>query len=74
MKEAICVEHFESPDLMKFSAGMRDLILQQVPPYQYGTLVSILNPLVASGAIVQQAAPLVANLGDTECLQARHNV
>jgi len=26
MKEAIYEEDFESPDLMKFSAGMRDLI------------------------------------------------
>lgn len=26
---------------------MRDLILQEAPPHQYGTLVSILNPLVA---------------------------
>ena len=49
-KEAIYVEDSESLDLMKFSVGMWDLIQQQVPPHQYGTLVSILNPLVASEA------------------------
>ena len=51
--------------MVKFSAGMRDLILQQAPPHLYGTLVSILNPLVASEAVVQQAAQLVADLGET---------
>ena len=74
MKEAIYEEDFESPDRMKFSAGMRDLILQQAPPHQYGTLVSILNPLVASEAIIQQAAQLVADQRETERLRARHNV
>lgn len=74
MKEAIYEEDFESPDLMKFSVGMRDLILQQAPPHQYGTLVTILNPLVTSEAIIQQASQLVADQGKTECLQARHNV
>ena len=74
MKEAIYEEDFESPDMMKFSAGMRDLILQQAPPHQYGTLVSILNPLVASEAIIQQAAQLVTDLGETERLRARRNV
>ncbi len=63
MKEAIYEDAFESLDLMKFLAGMRDLILQQDPPHQYGTLVSILNPLVASEAIIQQAAHLVVDLG-----------
>lgn len=53
MKEMIYDDTFESPDLVKFSAGMMDLILKQVPPHQYGTLVSILNPLVASEAIIQ---------------------
>ena len=74
MKEAIYEENFESPDMIKFSAGMRDLILQQAPPHQYGILVSILNPLVASEAIIQQAAQLVADLGETERLRARRNV
>ena len=74
MKEAIYEEDFESPDMMKFSAGMRDLILQQAPPHQYRTLISILNPLVASEAIIQQATQLVADPGETEHLQARHNV
>ena len=74
MKEAIYEENFESPDMIKFSAGMRDLILQQAPPHQYGTLVSILNPLVASETIIQQAAQLVADLGETYHLRARRNV
>ena len=73
MKEAIYEEDFESPDMMKFSAGMRDLILQQAPPHQYGTLV-ILNPLVASEAIIQQTTQLVADQRETERLRARHNV
>ena len=74
MKEAIYEDDFESPDLNKFSAGMRDLILQQAPPHQYGTLVSRLNPLVASEAIIQQAAQLVADLAETEHLRARRNL
>ncbi|XP_021238701.1 uncharacterized protein LOC110391220 [Numida meleagris] len=74
MKEAIYEDGFESADLVKFSAGMRDLILQQAPSHHYGTLLSILNPLVASEAIVQQAAQLVADLGETERLRARHNI
>jgi len=60
--------------MVKFSAGMRDLILQQALPHLYGTLVSILNPLVASEAVVQQAAQLVADLGETEHLQTRCNI
>ena len=43
----------------------------QAPPQQYGTLVSILNPLVNSEAIIQQDAQLVADLGETESLQTR---
>ena len=39
-----------------------------------GMLVSILNPLVASESVVQQAAQLVADLGETECLWTRHNI
>ena len=74
MKEAIYEEDFESSDMMKFSAGMRDLILQQAPPHQYGTLVSVLNPLVASEAIIQQAVQLVADLGEAERLRARRTV
>ena len=74
MKKAVYEEDFESPDMIKFSAGMRDLILQQAPPHQYGTLVSTVNPLVASEAIIQQAAQLVADLGETERLRARRNV
>jgi len=60
--------------MVKFSAGMRDLILQQALPHLYGTLVSILYPLVASEAVVQQAAQLVADLGETEHLQTRCNI
>jgi len=73
-KEAIYEEDFESPNVMNFSVGMRDLILQQAPPHQYGTLESTQYLLVASEAIIQQAAQLVAGLGETECLRARHNV
>lgn len=47
---------------------MRTLILQQVPPHQYGTLVSALNFLVALEAVTQQAARLVMDLGETEHL------
>ena len=74
MKEATYDDTFESPDLVKFSAGMRDLTLQQAPPYQYGTLVSILNLLVASEANIQQAAQLVADLGETKHLWTRRNI
>ena len=68
IREAIYEDSFEGPGMVKFSAGMRDLILQQAPSHLYGPLVSILNPLVASEAVVQQAAQLVANLGETERL------
>lgn len=74
MKEAGCEDAFENPDTMKFSAGMRSLILQQAPAHQYGILVSILNSLVASEAIIQQATQLVVDLGEKECLLARHNL
>ena len=74
VREAIYEDIFDGPDLVKFSAGMRDLILQQAPSHLYGTLVSILNPLVASEAVVQQAAQLVADLGETERLRNRCNV
>lgn len=73
MKEAIYDYTFESPDLVKFSVGMRDLILQVCPHYCV-TLVSILNPLVASKAIIQQAAQLVSGLGEIERLCTRCNI
>lgn len=74
VREAIYEDTFDGPDMVKFSAGMRDLILQQAPSHLYGTLVSILNPLVASEAVVQQAAQLVADLGETERLRSRRNI
>ena len=74
MREAIYEEAFDGPDMIRFSAGMRDQILQQAPSHMYGTLVAILNPLVASEAVVQQAAQIVADLGETERLRARRNV
>ena len=74
IREVIYEDSFEGPDMVKFSAGMRDLILQQAPSHLYGTLVSILNPLVASEAVVQQAAQLVADLGETERLRTRRNI
>jgi len=63
---------FES--LVKFTVGMRDLILQKAPPHHYGGLAVFLNPLVASEAIIQQAAQLVADLGETECLRSKFNI
>jgi len=33
VKEAVYKEDFESLELMKFSAGMRDFVLQQAPPH-----------------------------------------
>ena len=74
IREVIYEDLSEDPDTVNFSAGIRDLILQQALPQLYGTLVSILNPLVASEAVVQQAAQLVADLGETERLRTRHNI
>lgn len=74
MKGVIYEEDFESSELVKFSAGLRDLIMQQDPSLQYGTLVVILNPLVARIATVQQAEPTVADLGETEHLRSRQNL
>lgn len=74
IREAIYEDTFYSLDVVKFSVGMRDLILQQAPFHLYDALVSILNPLVASEAAVQQAAQLVVDLGETECLQTRYNI
>lgn len=65
MKEAIYDDAFESPDLLKLSARVRDLIFQQAPSHQHGTLVSIPNTSVASKPLIQQAAQLVADLGVT---------
>ena len=64
-REAIYEDTFGSPDMVRFLAGMTDSILQQAPLHLCGILVSILNPLVASESVVQQAAQLVANLGET---------
>ena len=44
MREAIYEKRFESLDLAKFSARMRDLILQQAPSHLYGIFVSIVTP------------------------------
>lgn len=66
IKESICDNAFESPDLVKLLVEMRDLILQQAPLHQYGKLVSTLNTLVASKAIIQRTAQLVAELGERE--------
>ena len=74
IREVIYEDSLEGPDMVKFSASMKDLILQQVPPRLYGTLVSLLNPLVASEAVVQQAAQLVSDLGETDCLRTRCNI
>lgn len=74
MKEAIYEEAFENLDLVKFLAGVRDLILQQTLFHHYGTLVSMLKFLVALETTVQQAAQSVTNLRETEHRRARHNV
>jgi len=74
IREVIYKDAFQSPHLVKFSIGMRDLILQQAPSHLYGTLVSILNSLVASESVVQQAAQLVADLGETERLWTRCSI
>jgi len=63
IREAIYEDTFDSPDMVRFSVGMRDLILQQAPSHLYGTLVSILNPLVASKSVVQQATPTSGRSG-----------
>lgn len=74
IEEVIYEEKFESPDMVRFSAGMRDLILQQAPSHLYGTIVSILNPLIASESVVQQASQVVAHLGETELLWTKHSI
>jgi len=74
MREAIYEDSYDSPDMIKVSAGTRNLILQQAPSHLYGTLVSILNPLVTSEAVVQQAAQIAADLGETERLRTRRNI
>ena len=65
---------FDSPDMLRYSAGVRDLILSQAPSHLYGTLVPPGNPLVASESVAQQAAQLIANLGETEHLRTRCNI
>lgn len=74
LKEAVYEDAFESLDLMIFSSGMSDLILQQSPLYQYGTLVSIVNHLMALEAVIQQAAQLIGDLWETERLWGKCNV
>ena len=74
MREVIYEDSFDSPDMIRFLAGMRDLILQQAPSQLYGTLVSILNPLVTLEAMVQQAAQIVADLGEMERLRPKRNI
>jgi len=74
IREAIYEDTFENPDLVKFSAGMGDLIQQQAPSHLHGTLVSILNPLIASESVVQQASQVVAHLGETELLWTKHSI
>ena len=60
--------------MVRFSVGMRDLILQLAPGHLYRALVSILNPLVASESAVQQAVQLVADLGEIEYLWTRCSI
>ena len=74
IRERIYEDTFENPDLVKFSAGMGDLIQQQAPSHLHGTLVSILNPLVASEVMIQQSAQVIVHLRETEHLRTRHNI
>lgn len=64
MKEAIYEDALESPDRTTFSAGMRNTTMQQSPPQQYGTLVSILKAPTAVEAVIQQVAQLVPDLAE----------
>lgn len=50
-RDAVHKEMFESPDLAKLSARVRDLILQPAPSHFYGrdALVSVLNPCGLGG-------------------------
>lgn len=74
MKETICDDTFKSADLVKFSTGVRDLILQEIPPHQYTTSVSILNPLVVFLVTAEQTIQLVANLGEIKYLRTRLSI
>jgi len=74
IREAIYEDTFDSPDMVRFSVGMRDLILQLAPGHLYRALVSILNPLVAPESAVQQAVQLVADLGEIEYLWTRCSI
>ena len=67
IKEAIYDDAFETPDLFKFLAGMKDLILQQAPPHHYGTLVSILNPLVDLEVMIWERQRTLRTGAITEC-------
>lgn len=58
-REAIYEDIFKNSDLVKFTTGLRDVILQQAPPHRYGMLVAILNPLVDLKAVIQQTTELV---------------
>ena len=53
IREVIYEDTSDSPDMVRFSVGMRDLILQQAPSHLYGTPVSKLNSL-ASESVPQR--------------------
>lgn len=74
MKETIYDDTFESADLVNFSIGIRDLILQGMPLHKHNILLSILNPLVALLVTIQQVTQLVDDQGETECLRTGCNV
>lgn len=65
IRESTYEDTFESLDLVKFTVAMRDPILQEASSHHYGSLVAILNPLVAPKAVIQHAAQLVADLSET---------
>jgi len=74
IREVIYEDPFNIQDMVRFPVCIRDLILQQASSHLYGALVSILKPFVASESVVQQAAQLVTNLGETERLQTKGGI
>jgi len=69
IRERIYEDTFESLDMVRFSVGMRDLILQRASSHPYGTLVSILNPLVASESVVSGLRSAMEQKEDTARLK-----
>lgn len=73
MRKAIYKSPLESPDLVKFTVEMTDLILQEAPSHHGGTLTVNFYHVVASEAIIQQTSQLLANLGENKFLSAQYS-